>query len=39
MENIIESYIRILIEHHIIDNSAESESLAKYLEILENFDD
>ena len=39
MENKIESYIRFLIEHHVIDNSAESETLGKYLEILENFDD
>lgn len=39
MDSRIESYLKFLIERHLIDNTSESETLTKYLELFETFDD
>ena len=38
-ETRIESFLKFLIEHHVIDNSEESETLSKFITYFESFDD
>ena len=35
----IESFITFLIEHNIVDNSPEAETLSKFLQVFETFED
>lgn len=36
---LIESFLKFLIEHQIVDNGQENETLSKFLELYEQFED